>query len=1075
MTGSFGRLRINKLLVLLLLTALIVSLFPCGRVYASDAKEGKTVRVGYYENEVFEEGASADAVKTGYAYEYYQKISEYTGWQYEYVYGGFNELYEMLLTGDIDLLAGLAKRDDRVDVIGYPDSPMGNETYTLVGHDDDSVDYSLTSIEGKRIGVLKSAIVDVLERFLADNSIKAGVVPFDDYESLFEAFDNKQVDILAAEGDGAYGRSHARVIGVFGTSDYYLCVNVQRPDLLEELNMAQSLLTVEEHDYVSMLQSKYYSFSVSSHNYSAAELEWVACNDSLRIGYLNDYLPYSDTDENGRVTGIIAEMMPDMLKELSVTQIEVFYTGYDKFDDMIKDINDGSIDLCFPVGGGLFYAEKNGIHQSAAVISAITDLVYEGDYADDDVKHFAVNVNNNMQYYYVHANFPEAEISFYPNIDACLMAVLHGEVGATTLNGLRANDILKNSRYKGLYPQQLSHSDDRCFGVKIGNEGLLKLINHGIKVLGNEYFQDIAHRYTGELYTYTFSDMVRDNVGLFLSLLLLIALFVIVLILRDARRTRLANSLKSEFVSNMSHEIRTPITAILGMNDLIQRECRDESILKYSDNIGKAGESLLAIINDVLDFSRIESGHVELVVMPYSLPELVSDIRMMIKMRAEEKNLSFGVEVDEKLPVMPIGDVQKLRQVIMNLLTNAVKYTQEGSVQLSMKLVSLQDDEFTMEVIVTDTGIGIKESEIDKLYTAFDRLDMVRNRNIEGSGLGLAITRSMLALMGSEINVKSVYGEGSSFFFEIRQGISDGSPVGRFEADGAAGPVTVRQKKSATFTAPDVRLLVVDDTPMNLQVITGLLKGNDLLIDTAESGMECIELFEKKKYDLVFLDQRMPNLDGVDTLSELKKKCPDKLRETPIICLTANALYGAKEQMIKAGFDDYLTKPVSLNDMEQVILKFISADRIKMTCEAPEKESLDDEDVHVPQAIAAIKELKWETGMEYCGGADDYLDALGIYADSVDDKADKLEKDLMDENAEEMSLLLHSLKSTSKAVGAIELTENAAALELSARNGDMDALRENLPKFVDKYRELGGTISSTLKQEESDAEKQGHQ
>ena len=531
---------------------------------------------------------------------------------------------------------------------------------------------------------------------------------------------------------------------------------------------------------------------------------------------------------------------------------------------------------------------------------------------------------------------------------------------------------------------------------------------------------------------------------------------------------------RSEFVSNMSHEIRTPITAILGMNDLIQRECRDEAILQYSDNIGKAGESLLAIINDILDFSKIESGHMELVILPYSLPELVSDIHMMIRMRAEQKNLSFGVEIDEKLPVMPVGDMQKLRQVIMNLLTNAVKYTQEGSVRLSMKLVSMQDNEFTMEIAVADTGIGINENEIDKLYTAFDRLDVVKNRNIEGSGLGLAITQRMLTLMGSEINVKSVYGEGSRFFFEIKQGISDGSPIGKFEATGAAGRATVRKKKTATFTAPDVRLLVVDDTPMNLQVITGLLKGNNLLIDTAGSGKECIELFEKKAYDLVFLDQRMPNLDGVETLAELNKKCPDKVKETPIICLTANALSGAREQMIKAGFDDYLTKPVNLNDMEQMILKFISADRLQMIVTVPEKKALDDENFHVPRGIAAIKELLWEEGIEYCGNVEDYLDALSLYAGSIKDKADKLEKDLKDENTEEISLLLHSLKSTSKAVGAIDFMENASALELAARDGDIDTLRKTLPKFVDKYQELGESISRALKQEESNAEKQSH-
>ena len=280
------------------------------------------------------------------------------------------------------------------------------------------------------------------------------------------------------------------------------------------------------------------------------------------------------------------------MTDLSVTGIEVDYHGYDNYDDMIADVENETIDICFPVGGGLYYCEEQGIYQSDTVLSSSTDLVYRGEYDDADILNFAVNENNRMQYYYIHTNFPDADITYYPDIDSCLMAVLRGEVGATTLNGLRANEILKNSSYRGLYLKQLSQTDDRCFGVKIGNEGLLKFINHGIKYLGREYPQDIASNYVEELYSYSFADLIRDNSGLFLALLLFIAVIIIIFIVRDLKRTHLANSLKTDFVSNMSHEIRTPITAILGMNDMIQRECGDENILKYSDNIGKAGESL---------------------------------------------------------------------------------------------------------------------------------------------------------------------------------------------------------------------------------------------------------------------------------------------------------------------------------------------------------------------------------------------------------------------------------------------------------------------------------------------------
>ncbi len=1033
----------------------------------TEAAGGRTVRVGYYENEVFQEGASPDAVKSGYAYEYYRKISEYTGWNYEYVYGGFNELYEMLIDGRIDLLAGLAYREDRAGLIGYPTAPMGRENYTLVRHDDDStVTYSFSSVEGKKIGVLKSAVADILGDFLKERSIGAKIVLYDDYESLFSAFDSKEVDVLAAEGDGAYGRDHAEVIGTFGSSEYYLCVSGGREDLLTELDKAQSLLEVEEPDYISSLRSRYYSGSVSSATFSETERQWIDTHDRLRIGYLKNYLPYSDTAEDGEVTGIVKDIIPEIISELSITGIAVSYSGYDSYDDMISDMGQERIDLCFPVGGGLFYCEEQGIYQSTPVVSSSTDLVYHLEYDDEDIMHFAVNTNNRMQYYYIHSNFPDAQISFYPDIDSCLMAVLKGEVGATTLNGLRANEILKNSRYRGLYLKQLSKTDDRCFGIKIGNEGLLKVINHGIKYLGREYSQNIAYHYTDKLYSYTFSDLIRDNTGLFLSLLLFIALFIIIGVTRDLKRTHQANRFKTDFVSNMSHEIRTPITAILGMNDMIQRECRDENILQYSDNIGKAGESLMGIINDILDFSKIEAGHMELVEEPYSLAELLSEIHMMIRMRAEDKNLGFSMDVDENLPAMPVGDVQKLRQVIMNLLTNAVKYTERGEVRFTAKLVSRDTDSFIMDISVEDTGIGIKESEMDKLYSAFDRLDMERNRNIEGSGLGLAITRRLLSLMGSQIGVRSVYGEGSCFFFSLKQKIGDPAVIGTFEAK---EKTSSHRGRAASFTAPDVRLLIADDTPMNLQVIRGLLKGNGLNIHTAQSGQECIGLFEKNEYDIVFLDQRMPNMDGVETLRALKKRFPAALKKTRIICLTANVLSGAREDMIRAGFDDYLTKPVSLPDMEGMIRKYISGERIIENIKEDDAHGQTDgsaEGEDGKSELSGVAGLDMDSGMAYCGDMDDYLFALETYAESINIKADRIEANLKEGDIENYAINVHSLKSTSGAIGANELKTMAAKLEAAANAGDRDTLCRETPELLSKYRALKAVIKDVLERSE---------
>ena len=343
----------------------------------------KTVRVGYYENEVFQEGASKDAIKTGYAYEYYLKLSEYTGWKYEYIYGSYGELYQMLLDGRVDLLAGLAWKEERGGLIGYPDAAMGHETYSLVKHDTDpGITAEPSTIAGKKIGVLDSAMVSVLEAWMESKGISADVIRFADYGELFGAFDRNKVDILAAEGDGAYGREHAEVLCSFGASDYYLCVNIQRPDLLTELNLAQAQLAVEEPNYLHSLNSKYYSVSMSSRAFSASEREWIDGHSELRAGFLNNYLPYSDTDDQGKVTGIVQDMVPEILNGLGISGIAVSYRSFDSYDDMIAAVNDGSVDVVFPVGGGLYYSEENGIYQSSAVVSAPTELVFSGEYSE---------------------------------------------------------------------------------------------------------------------------------------------------------------------------------------------------------------------------------------------------------------------------------------------------------------------------------------------------------------------------------------------------------------------------------------------------------------------------------------------------------------------------------------------------------------------------------------------------------------------------------------------------------------------------------------------------------------------
>lgn len=525
--------------------------------------------------------------------------------------------------------------------------------------------------------------------------------------------------------------------------------------------------------------------------------------------------------------------------------------------------------------------------------------------------------------------------------------------------------------------------------------------------------------------------------------------------LREALQTaEEASKAKTNFLSNMSHEIRTPITAILGMNELIRRESNDKDVLEYSGNIERAGNSLLGIINDILDFSKIEAGRMELVNVDYSISELVSGVINLTFLRAEDKGILLKANIDPDIPAVLNGDELRIKQIMTNLLSNAVKYTERGSVTLTMKLVHEDNENADIFVSVADTGIGIKEEEREKLFSAFDRLDVIRTRSIEGTGLGLAITSQMLELMGSRLEVKSEYGKGSDFYFTVKQHIVDDEKVGSFDPMSAEYKGKNEAKEKNTyFVAPGAKVLIVDDTPLNLQVIVGLLKHTGVQTDTASSGAECIERFGKEEhYDMVFLDYRMPQMDGIETLNRLKELYPEKVKNTPIISLTASAVMGDREKMLNAGFNDYLSKPVNIPKLEDAMLKYLPKDKLR-TIDADESFE-DDEFLKLPAELFNIDGVDPRAGIEYCGDAEDYLEALEIYTASIEKKASDIENAAYKKDIDSFVIMVHSLKSTSKAVGAMKLSELALSLEQAGRNRDEAAVAEKTPELLFEYREL---------------------
>lgn len=387
------------------------------------------------------------------------------------------------------------------------------------------------------------------------------------------------------------------------------------------------------------------------------------------------------------------------------------------------------------------------------------------------------------------------------------------------------------------------------------------------------------------------------------------------------------NKAKNVFISNMSHEIRTPINAVLGMDEMILRESSEEHIKQYAYNIRSAGKMLLSIINDILDYSKIEAGKMEIIPVEYSSNALIDDICSIVSIKVKEKNLRFNVNIAEDIPSRLYGDELRIKQIIINILTNAVKYTEKGSVTFTVDCVQAEGEGMTgLRVKVEDTGIGMRKEDMSRLFTAFERLEEKRNRNIEGTGLGMSIVVRLLEQMNSKLDVDSVYGQGSTFSFVLPQKVIDSTPAGNF--DSAKKKRLENEKPDEIPYAPNAKILAVDDTSFNLTLVTHLLKRTGIKPDTASSGEECLKKAAENHYDMILLDHVMPGMDGVETLDRLRRM-GGHLADIPVIALTANVMSGARERYLNAGFSDFIEKPIVPSKLEAALVQYLPSELLE--------------------------------------------------------------------------------------------------------------------------------------------------
>lgn len=531
---------------------------------------------------------------------------------------------------------------------------------------------------------------------------------------------------------------------------------------------------------------------------------------------------------------------------------------------------------------------------------------------------------------------------------------------------------------------------------------------------------------------------------------------------KEKKRADTANEAKTNFLANMSHEIRTPITAVLGMNELILRESKESTIKQYAKDIEGAAKSLLSIINDILDITKIEAGKLSVISTEYDFSTVIKDVTNMISFKAKVKELAFKVVIDENIPQKLMGDDIRLRQILVNLLNNAVKYTHQGTVTLEINMLPPEvENTAKLSFRVKDTGIGIKEEDLQKLCMPFERIEEKRNRNIEGTGLGMSITKQLLELLNSRLEVSSTYGEGSEFSFILCQEIVDAEPIGSLDDHIELDSTEYQQ----SFEAPDAKILLVDDNELNRRVFVGLLKATKIQIDEAENGKECLEKIVKKAYDIIFLDHMMPELDGIETLHIMKEMEEYPSKKTPVVILTANAIVGAKEKYLKEGFSAFLEKPIDFNKLESMIKDLLDE---SLLCET-KVPSVKEQSYELTE-LPLVEGLDWKYARMHFNDEQALMDTVAFFVGAIEYDADELEQL---SNAIEMvsgrknyCTKVHSMKNSASTIGIIPLAGMAKVLEDAARKDDITTLEAMTPIFLEYWRSYKEKLSAFSKVKE---------
>lgn len=907
----------------LLCTVLYIMLFPVS-TFAEEAGS-KVVRVGWYEGTYNTTGA--DGERSGYSYEYQQSVAAHTGWTYEYVKGSWAELLKMLEAGEIDLMGGVSRTEERADTMLFSELPMGEDKYYLYA-DTTNTDISasdLTTLNGKRIGMLSDALSTAeFTEWEEKHGIVTQHVEITGADDVHQKLQNQEIDGFVLNESPQWEKENLSAVILIGGSYNYFIVNKNRPDLKEELDNAMQKIVHENPFYTDDLYKRYLSAN-SVETLSNEEKQWIEKHGAIRIGYLKSDAGVSLVGkDNKEPVGIINDYIEYASDCLGEETIKFETEGFDSQKELMQALKDNKIDMIFHVNQNPYEAEQNGIILSNTVFEANTAVITKGGEFDENAENVvAVSKDNLLSKWYITYNYPQWKIKEYDSSDDVEKIVRSGKADCFVVRAGQTARRLEDNKMRSVF---LTKSGQSSFAVNRNDTVLLDILNKTLQALPISKLSGSFSVYENVPDKVTLTDYIKDNLlGVtvaFVSVIFIILLLVFHLLMKTKKallQAEKANKAKTNFLFNMSHDIRTPMNALLGYNELMKKELTDPKLLDYQEKIAQSGNLLLSIINNVLDMARIENEKIELDENYVKISDIYKGVYEVFDAEAKKKDVQLVLDYHVKHEHI-ICDATKNKEIFLNLLSNAVKYTPSGG-KVMVKIKELPCDKAGFVRIqneVIDNGIGMSKEFLPSLFVAFARERNTTAGKVAGTGLGMPIIKKYIDMMGGTIDVESELGKGTRFTVVLEYRIAD-----------KAYYEQKSDKLSASNTKEIVQgkhILLAEDNDLNAEIAIAILKEIGAIIERVEDGIKCVAKIEQEPagtYDLILMDIQMPNMDGYKATQAIRRLADKEKANIPIVAMTANAFEEDKKKAMEKGMNGHIAKPIDVEKIETVLLNVL--------------------------------------------------------------------------------------------------------------------------------------------------------